>query len=108
MSENNYPPLTEQGKNLAAFSWELLKKAITDGGLLVSDEVREKRMKICKNCEKYDSENNRCFECGCLLEFKAKYALDSCPLKKWNESNEHWINGKFDEIVEKINEDNET
>jgi hypothetical protein len=94
-----YPSLPEQGKNLASFTFELIKNALETGALHVSDEVKNQRLEICRACEKYDPKQIRCIECGCFLEHKASFAIDSCPLKKWEESNEEWINEKFDTLV---------
>ncbi len=101
--EKQYPSLVEQGKNLAGFSFELVKQAIRGGALVVSDKVQNERMEICKSCEKYDESENRCMQCGCWLEPKTKFALDSCPLGKWKETDEDWMNGKYEELLENIN-----
>lgn len=98
--ENQYPSLIDQGKNLAEFSFELVKRAMQSEALFVSDKIQNERMKICKSCEKYDETQNRCIECGCWLNQKTKFALDSCPLKKWDISNEDWINGKYDQLLQ--------
>ncbi len=101
MSEQkDYPSLLEQGKNLAEFSFELIKKAVQTGALQVSDEIKNQRLEICRQCEKYDEKQVRCTECGCFLEGKASFSLDSCPLGKWKESNKDWMNEKFDSVIE--------
>jgi hypothetical protein len=100
--EKEYPSLVQQGKNLAEFSFELIKNALTTGALHVSDEVKNQRLEICRKCDKYDPEQIRCIECGCFLEHKAQFSLDSCPLGKWGESNEDWMNEKFDALIENM------
>ena len=101
MSEQkDYPSLLEQGKNLAEFSFELIKKAVQTGALQVSDEIKTQRLEICSKCDKYDEKQVRCTECGCFLESKASFSLDSCPLGKWKESNKDWMNEKFDSVIE--------
>ena len=96
---SEYPSLPKQGKNLASFTFELIKNALETGALYVSDEIKNQRLEICRNCEKYDSEQIRCIECGCFLEHKAAFSIDSCPLEKWGESNKDWINEKFDTLM---------
>ena len=103
--EKQYPSLPEQGKNLASFTFELMKKALRGESLTVSAEVKEQRLEICRNCNMYDPEHVRCMECGCMLEYKTGYALYSCPLEKWKESDADWVNGKFEELVDKIQND---
>ena len=68
----------------------------------MSPEVKKARLDICKTCEWYDSEQVRCKNCGCMLEHKAGFALDSCPIQKWTESNEDWVNQNFDKIMNQI------
>ena len=100
MTENkNYPSLLQQGKNLAGFSFELIKNAIQTGALEVSDEIKNQRLEICKTCEKYDAQQVRCVECGCFLEAKTSFALNSCPLEKWTESDKDWMEQKFDSVI---------
>ena len=100
--QREYPSLPEQGKNLASFAFEIVKKALQGEALTVSAEVKQQRMEICKQCDRYDPEQLRCKECGCLLEYKTDFALDSCPLGKWSESKDDWVNGKFDKLLEGI------
>jgi hypothetical protein len=34
------------------------------------------------------------------LDSKVRFALDACPLGKWRESDEDWMNGEFDKFME--------
>jgi hypothetical protein len=105
--EQDYPSLIDQGKNLAKFSWDLIKYIQTNqnGILFVTDEVYKERMTICKGCDKYDELENRCKECGCYVPGKAKIILDSCPLDKWKSDQSSW-DEKFENIVSDIQENN--
>lgn len=107
MSEKNYPSLLQQGKNLAQFSFELVKNAMQTGAFQVSAEVQNERMETCRKCDMYDAEQVRCIECGCFLEAKTSFSLDSCPLGKWVESNKDWIEVGFDNVVKDM-ENNES
>ncbi len=107
--KESYPSLFQQTKNLAKFSWKLIKylqeksEDEENKSLLAPEEVYEKRMKICKKCPKYDEKQNRCIECGCYLPMKAKFALDDCPLNKWIMDEEDWEK-VFDNIIKDMNE----
>jgi len=101
-SEQKYPSFLQQGKNLADFSFELIKRAINGESLMVSEKIQEERMVICRSCEFYDKSQNRCTECGCWLDQKTKFALDSCPIQKWSISNEDWVNGKYNELLQNL------
>ena len=108
MSENHeYPSLPEMGSNLAKFAFDLVKKSMRGDALMVSDEVAQERMEICKTCEYYDPEQTRCKHCGCFLEHKVKWALDSCPIEKWTQSDKDWMNGKFDEVFNHVKNNTE-
>ncbi len=104
MTEKQYPSLPEQGKNLAKFSFDLIKNALQGGGLIVSAEVQAQRLETCKTCEWYDDTQTKCKHCGCFLPVKVSFALDSCPVGKWKENEETWMNEKFDEIMKKTQE----
>jgi hypothetical protein len=80
---SDYPSLAQQAKNLASFATQV---ATSNQPLFVSDEVKQQRLNICKSCEHYDASQIRCKSCGCFLLTKASFSLDSCPLKKWNNS----------------------
>ena len=104
----DYPSLPEQGKNLAKFAFEVVKSAMQSEALFVSDEVREQRLAICRTCSYYDETQVRCKHCGCMLEHKARFALDSCPIDSWRESDTDWMNGKYDEVLESLQPPDET
>lgn len=91
--KQEYPSLIQQGKNLAKFSWDLIKYLQQEKNfmsLFVDDDVYERRIDLCKACDKYDPEEHRCRECGCFLEQKARIILDSCPLSKWGPEDSQW------------------
>jgi hypothetical protein len=102
MTEKQYPSLSEQGKNLAKFSFDLIKNALQSGALIVSAEVQAQRLEICKVCEHYDAEQTRCKHCGCYLTAKISFALDSCPVQKWTENEETWMNENFNKVMDNI------
>ena len=108
--EQNYPSLIQQGKNLAQFSWKLIKYLQENNEdeqnktLVVSDEIYNKRLEICKSCSKFDEKQNRCIECGCYLPAKAKFILDDCPLNKWTMSENEWESA-FNNILKDMNDD---
>jgi hypothetical protein len=102
MTKSEYPSLPEQGKNLAKFTFEVVKQALSSNALFVSPEVKQQRLDICKSCEYYDASQVRCKHCGCFLDHKANFALDSCPIDKWSVSDSDWLNGEFDKVVDKV------
>jgi hypothetical protein len=105
MSEQQYPSILQQGKNLAKFSLDLITYIHKNQGeaIIVSDKIFNERLQICKSCEKYDEQQNKCKECGCFVPAKAKIILDSCPLNKWGVDTESWEEN-FNNIAKKIDE----
>ena len=52
----------------------------------VSNEVREERYAMCKECPAFNNKNKRCSDCGCFMEAKTWVGGDPkklCPKKKW-------------------------
>ena len=47
----------------------------------VSDEQYEKRLSVCKQCEKLNA--GTCNACGCYVELRALGRGNNCPKKKW-------------------------
>lgn len=51
---------------------------------MLSAELSEKRMKICRECEFYRKYINQCAKCGCVLFAKTRFSQSSCPIGKWD------------------------
>ena len=73
-----YPSLIQQAKNLAQFTSDVVNDPNK-----VDDAVYEQRLDVCKSCNFYDVEQNRCMQCGCWLNYKARYSAGQCPIGKW-------------------------
>jgi hypothetical protein len=84
--EKEFPSLIEQGKNLAQFTFEVVKDVVvpnTEHQIYASNEVKKQRLDTCKTCEYYHQQQNRCRHCGCWLEHKTKFIVAECPIGKW-------------------------
>lgn len=69
--------------NVIISFFDSLKNFSSSGYKLVSDEIFEERLDICKECPDFNSAISQCRQCGCLLSIKAKWASEKCPLDKW-------------------------
>lgn len=52
----------------------------------VSNEIREERYAMCKECPSFNRQNRRCSDCGCFMEAKTWVGGNPkklCPQKKW-------------------------
>ena len=56
---------------------------LSNGLKSVKENVKQERLTICQNCDKFNSENITCNECGCFLQIKTSWASEKCPLNKW-------------------------
>lgn len=81
--EKKMPSLFEQAKNAVIAAAKVAKAKAKGEEVLVSEEVKAERQKICDSCEFYDIDSSRCFKCGCATEYKLKLATESCPEDKW-------------------------
>ncbi len=71
------PPILTQTKNFI----KSLLNHVAGGAKMVDDAEFDRRMNICKGCDRL--QNDRCLECGCFVEVKARWSSEECPLKKW-------------------------
>ena len=78
------PSISEQGKNLAKFTFEVVQDAVTlTGNPFVEKDTYKERLKICSTCEHFILKNKRCKQCGCFMESKARFSIAKCPIQKW-------------------------
>ncbi len=75
------PSFFEKFVNLAGAVSRAAVQAVKRQPLLVSEEIKKERLKICHSCENYL--DGGCTKCGCYLELKAKTATEKCPVGKW-------------------------
>ena len=52
------------------------------GGFEFATNHRE-RMAICRECEFYLAEQEKCKKCGCYMNAKTKLETAKCPVGKW-------------------------
>lgn len=79
MSNDNLPGFFETAKNFTKSAAE----HIADGMKNTEKTLQEKRMDVCRRCEFFIKETERCSKCGCYLQLKTKWNSAKCPIKKW-------------------------
>jgi hypothetical protein len=90
--KEEFPSIAEQGKNLAQFTFNVVKDVIDvthKTNVYVNENVKNERMNICKRCDFYHARQNRCKHCGCWLEHKVKFSISECPIGKWGQNIEN-------------------
>lgn len=82
---SQYPSVFQQARNL-------LKQTILSGAefingnrFLATAEKAAARLEICKSCEFFDKEKERCFKCGCFMKTKVHLEMSGCPVNKWGD-----------------------
>lgn len=51
--------------------------------LIISDDIYQERIDICKSCEQFVEWSSQCKVCGCIMKLKARLAGRDCPEGKW-------------------------
>lgn len=84
--EQELPSTLTMMRNLFRDGRAIIGGALAHEGLLVFDDVFERRMSICKDCPFFIQESKRCSKCGCFMEKKAMFKKTKCPEGKWGTS----------------------
>lgn len=77
------PPLSEQAANLAGAAARAAGQLIRGGPVLVSAEEAERRIAVCRACNLFNAEQERCRRCGCYVNIKDRLFSERCPEGKW-------------------------
>lgn len=83
------PSFKEMIYNLSDTAKDILKKAIEEKQVLVTEEQAQKRLDICIACEFFIVQPEgslipaRCAKCGCGMKVKSRLAAAHCPINKW-------------------------
>jgi hypothetical protein len=65
--------------NRPARPWDLLNKNIER----VTEDLKESRMSICRDCKYFVSLTQQCTQCGCIMPAKTTLPHAECPKGKW-------------------------
>ena len=74
-----FPTLATQARNLAQSVAQVAQSAIQGGDVLATSEEVERRLGICRKCDKFVHESGRCVLCGCFMHLKARAKALTCP-----------------------------
>jgi hypothetical protein len=76
--------LSDSGEPKPVRPWDLFNK----NKERTTEELKEKRLAICRECEFFVSFTQQCLKCGCLMQLKTKLADAYCPIHKWEAETE--------------------
>jgi hypothetical protein len=65
---------------------DLEHKPLDPRELIVSNNVKQHRINVCKSCEYY-TKIKFCSLCKCFMPAKTWLSIADCPVKKWNQNN---------------------
>jgi hypothetical protein len=81
------PTIGVMAKNVLGAAGRVITAATAGQPVQASEEVFQRRMKICTACEFLDKASQRCGKCGCFVAAqvigKARLATEKCPENKW-------------------------
>lgn len=81
--------LLRDGTKRIIESAEMIKTVVVEASKIdvlhpvISKEAIERRMEICKTCDKFEPIQERCKQCGCFMRVKTALRTTSCPLNFW-------------------------
>lgn len=62
---------------------ETVKENIIQPIIQLDEDVVEKRIEICRSCEHFIKDSQRCNLCGCFMNWKTRLTSAHCPIDKW-------------------------
>jgi hypothetical protein len=84
MLEENLSPYQKWKKNIGQTRpWDI----INPNEKKISDDLKEKRLSICRECIEYVKLTTQCKKCGCIMEIKTRLEAAECPIGKWGKAN---------------------
>ena len=81
--EQQYPSITQQGRNLVKLMQDVGANAMHGQEMFVEPFEKKRRYDICQGCEHFDRMRKRCRECWCFLQHKTGLSAAECPIGKW-------------------------
>lgn len=77
------PGIGTQAANAAVALVRAAKAAMTRQTIRRDPEHAAACLAICRSCDFWIAEKERCGKCGCFAAFKARLATETCPIGKW-------------------------
>lgn len=77
------PSMTKMAVNLGKSIVNNVASVASGNPLKADDESAKSRLSICRGCEFFDSNSERCGKCGCNMAIKTYLRAEKCPLGKW-------------------------
>lgn len=62
---------------------DTVKEHVIQPVIQLDESAVERRLEICRSCDYYIKDSQRCSLCGCFMNFKTRLTQASCPIGKW-------------------------
>ena len=77
------PPAHVLAANVVKTLVQVANGAIHGQAVAVSDEEKTRRMEICRACDQFKADTQRCMKCGCFMTYKSRLSAGKCSIGKW-------------------------
>lgn len=77
------PSSIQMAKNLGNSLVRNVQSVAAGNPLKVGETEANTRLEICKTCEFFSHQSQRCSKCGCKMAVKTYLKAENCPIGKW-------------------------
>jgi len=77
------PSIPSMAGNLAQSVVRNVQSIAAGNPLKLSQQEANSRLDICRGCEFFNSQQDRCTKCGCYMAVKTYLKAEKCPVGKW-------------------------
>ncbi|NBO98659.1 MAG: hypothetical protein EBU90_00760 [Proteobacteria bacterium] len=77
------PSLPKMVTNAAQAVVRNVQSVAAGNDLRLSSDEANSRLSVCKGCEFFDKNQERCGKCGCFMALKTYLKAERCPVGKW-------------------------
>lgn len=78
-----YPSYWQMAKSLFKTGKNVIVQGIQNRKIFAPEKLQEQRLDICRGCENWVPNANKCTKCGCGMTDKVKFIASDCPIGKW-------------------------
>jgi hypothetical protein len=80
---NQFPSKIQMAKNIGQSIVRNVTSVAAGNGLKISEEDAQSRLAICRGCDFFNKDQERCTKCGCYMATKTYLKAEKCPIGKW-------------------------
>ena len=81
--KSDLPTFAEMTKSFGTAMFKTGVNIVNGDGATVSEEEKEARLDICRNCDYFNHIKYTCNKCSCKMKYKSVLKNAKCPIGKW-------------------------